>query len=82
MSRRAVLGVAVLATLGFAAVDWVRNNVEIATLHVSGGAADHYPRVFIVDDPPLLWVRAERPDRLWLAPLRSNPEVAVQRGGT
>ena len=80
MSRRGVLGVAVLGTLAFAAVDWARNNVEIATLHVSGGATDYYARVFIVDDPPVLWVRAERPDRLWLAPLRSNPDVAVQRG--
>jgi hypothetical protein len=67
------------AALVFAGLDWTGKNVEVVTLHVSGGYTDHYPRVFIVDDPPAVWVRAERPDRLWLASLRSNPEVVVHR---
>ena len=79
-SRRGILGIALCAALVFAGLDWAQKNVEVVTLHVSSGYTDHYPRLFIVDDPPGVWVRAERPDRLWLASLRSNPEVAVHRG--
>ena len=63
------------AALVFAGLDWTRKNVEVVTLHVSGGYTDHYPRVFIVDEPPAVWVRAERPDRLWL------DVAAVEPGG-
>ena len=80
-SRRGILGIAFCAALFFAGLDWTQKNVEVVTLHVSGGYTDHYPQVFIVDDPPGVWVRAERPDRIWLASLRSNPEVVVSRGG-
>ena len=79
-SRRGILGIGLCAALFFAGLDWTQKNVEVVTLHVSSGYTDHYPRVFIVDDPPVVWVRAERPDRLWLASLRSNPEVVVHRG--
>lgn len=79
-SRRGILGIALGAALVFAGLDWASKNVEVVTLHVSGGYTEHYPRVFIVDDPPAVWVRAERPDRLWLGSLRSNPEVVVHRG--
>lgn len=80
MGRRTILGIALCAALVFAGLDWVQKNVEVVTLHVSGGYTDHYPRLFIVDDPPAVWVRAERPDRLWLESLRSNPKVMVHRG--
>src|SRR2546422_577952 len=79
-SRRGILGMAMFAALFFAGLDWTQRNVEVVTLRVSGAYTEHYTRVFIVDDPPVVWVRAERPDRLWLAPLRSNPEVVVYRG--
>jgi len=78
-SRRSILGIALCAALVFAGLDWTRKNVEVVTLQVMRGSTDHYAQVFIVDDPPAVWVRAERPDRLWLESLRSNPEVVVHR---
>jgi hypothetical protein len=79
VSRRTILLTGLCAALGYSGVDWIRTNVEVATLHVSGGANHHYPRLFVVDDPPVVWIRAERPDRVWLETLRSNPEVVLHR---
>jgi hypothetical protein len=81
VSRRGILVIGLGAALVYAGVAWTRANVEVVTLHVSGGYTDHYPRVFIVDDPPAVWVRAERRDRRWLDALRSYPDVVVHRGG-
>ena len=80
VGRRGFLGIALSAALVYAGLDWTRANVEVVTLHVSGGATDYSPRVFIADDPPVAGVRAERPDRLWLAALRSYPDIVVHRG--
>jgi len=78
-SRKSILGLGLCSALTYAGLDWVETHVEVATLHVSGNH-DHYPRLLIVDDPPAAWIRAERPDRLWLASLRANPAVVVRRG--
>jgi hypothetical protein len=79
-SRKSILGLGICVALTYWAFDWTGRNVEVVTLHTSGGYNDYYPRLFIVDDPPAVWIRAERPDRLWLASLRSNPDVVVRRG--
>jgi hypothetical protein len=79
-SRKQILGLGICAALGYAGYDWCEKNVEIVTLHAAGAHADSFPRLFIVDDAPVAWVRAERPDRIWLKSLRENPAVDVQRG--
>jgi hypothetical protein len=78
--RRGLLGFGLIAALAYAGIDWLQDNVEVVTLHVSGTVEDFYPRLFVVDDGSTVWVRAERPDRLWLDPLRENPRVVLQRG--
>ena len=77
-SRRSILGLGIAAALGYYAYDWIGRNVEVVTLHATAGL-EHYADLFVVDDPPSLWIRAERPDRLWLAALRENPNVTLVR---
>jgi hypothetical protein len=79
-SRKSILGLGICAALAYAGEDWYEKNVEIVTVHATGALVDAYPRVFIVDDPPETWIRAERPDRIWLRAVRENPRVIVQRG--
>jgi hypothetical protein len=83
MSRRNILGLCLVASLACAAYDWTGKNVEVVTLHASGAYSDSYTQVFVADDPDdarVLWIRAERPNRLWLKSVRANPEVVVHRG--
>lgn len=79
--RKSLLLLCLLGALAFAGFNWIDAHVEVVTLHVRGHLKDHYPTVFIVDDPPNIWIRAERPDRLWLASLRVDPELSVRRAG-
>src|SRR5438445_10934029 len=79
-SRKSILGLGICAALGYAGLDWAEKNVEVVTLHASGSIGDYYPELFVVDDPPAIWVRAERSDRLWLPTVRANPDVVVHRG--
>ena len=82
ISRRSILGLGVCAALAYAAYDWTVKNVEVVTLHASGAYSDYYTQLFIADDPEdsrVVWIRAERPTRLWLKSVRANPEVVVHR---
>ena len=81
--RKRFLVTMLLAFAAWYSLNWIEANVELATVHTHSGAQDYYARVFIVDDAALpgVWIRAERPDRLWLKALRNNPEVVVHRGG-
>ena len=79
-SRRSILGLGICAALAYAAVDWTEKNVEIVTLHATGAHNESFPRLFVVDDPPMVWIRAERTDRIWLKSVRENPEVVLHRG--
>ena len=82
LSRRSILGLGICAALAYAAFDWTQKNVEVVTLHASGAYSDYYTQVFIADDPDdshVVWIRAERPTRLWLKSVRANPEVVVHR---
>ena len=59
-----------------------RSAGEVVTLHVSSAQnKDYYPRLWVVDARPYLWVRAERLDRDWLSALRERPRVKLSRGG-
>jgi len=83
MSRRSILGLGLCVALAYAAYDWTRTHVEVVTLHASGAYSDYYTQLFIADDPDdshVVWIRAERPTRLWLKSVRANPEVTVRRG--
>jgi hypothetical protein len=80
MSRKSIFVLGICAALAYAGYDWVGDNVEVVTVRVTGRFEDYYPRLFIVDDPPALWIRAERTDRLWLESVRTNPKVVVRRG--
>ena len=55
---------------------------ETAMLQVTGARDDFYARVWVVEDKPYLWIRAEAPTRRWLEPLREHPDVHLWRGGT
>jgi hypothetical protein len=84
ISRRSILGLGLCAALAYAAYDWTGKNVEVVTLHASGAYSDYYTELFIADDPDdprVVWIRAERPNRIWLKSVRGNPEVVVRRGG-
>lgn len=78
--RRRFVAVFLLVAAAYTGLDWMRRHVELAMLHVNGPNREHYTRVFVVDDPPAVWIRAERPGRLWLEALRSHPEVRLERG--
>ena len=78
-SRKSILGLGICAALAYAGHDWYEKNVEIVTVHARGALIDALPRLFIVDEPPVTWIRAERPDRIWLRAVRENPRVIVER---
>jgi hypothetical protein len=80
MSRKSILVLGICAALFYVGYDWIDDNVEVVTVRVTGRFEDYYPKLFIVDDPPAVWIRAERPDRLWLDSVRANPRVVVRRG--
>ena len=66
------------AWYGWAA--FARSASEVVTLPVSGARnKDYYTRLWVVEARPYLWIRAERPDRSWLRPLRENSSVTLRR---
>ncbi len=59
-----------------------RGAQEIAVLHTSTvDNQDHFATVWVVDDGPYVWIRAEDPARLWLPAVRQEPSVSLRRGG-
>ena len=55
---------------------------EIAVLHTSTVEnRDHFATVWMVDDGPYLWIRAEDPARRWLPAVREEPSVSLRRAG-
>jgi hypothetical protein len=55
---------------------------ETATLYAPGvGIDDHYTRLWLVEDRPYVWIRAEKPTRSWLPAVRANPNVTLTRHG-
>jgi hypothetical protein len=78
-SRKSILVLGLSVALFYGGFNWIKA-VEVATLRARPlGTQPHTARVFVVDDPPFVWIRAERPDRLWLKAIRANPEVRVTR---
>jgi hypothetical protein len=59
-----------------------RSADEVATLYAPGiGTDDHYTRVWVVEDRPYYWIRAEKPTRSWLPAVRGNPDVTLTLRG-
>lgn len=80
-SRPSILLLGILVTFAYAGLNWIET-VEVATLRAQPVGLEPYEaRVFVVDDPPFVWLRAERPDRPWLQAIEANPEVRLTRGG-
>lgn len=42
---------------------------------------DHYATIWVVDDGPYLWIRAENRSRRWLDPVLSKPRLELRRAG-
>ncbi len=56
-----------------------REVAVLRTFDVNG--SDSFTSLWVVEDGNFLWIRANRPDRRWLAALRQNPEVELSRDG-
>lgn len=44
------------------------------------GGQDHYATLWVVDDPPNVWIRAEDRRRRWLGAVQANPDIELRRG--
>lgn len=56
--------------------------LEVVTLVVPrAGVQDHYARLWVVDDGPYVWIRAETPDRSWLDAIEERTRVTLWRNG-
>lgn len=79
--RLLLLAVGILAaaivTLSAFAID----EGEVVTLvSIDGANAQFETSVWIVEIDGVHWLRATRPDALWLARMRNHPEVGIVRG--
>lgn len=81
-TRRSLQLVLCIATAWFVWSVFARSAQETVTLHVSDVRnEDHFARVWVVEDRPFLWIRAEGPDRRWLGPLTQKQQVTLTRAG-
>jgi hypothetical protein len=56
--------------------------VEVVKVHTRDAAgATHTTRVWVVDDPSGVWLRTGADNDTWLARLRANPGVDLERRG-
>jgi hypothetical protein len=59
-----------------------RGAQETVVLHTGTvGHEDHFATLWVVDDGPRVWIRAENRARRWLGPVRVNPNVELRRAG-
>lgn len=80
--RTFALGVTALGlALGWSALG--ASDREIAVLRVfDGQGRDLFASLWVVDDEAgFLWIRANRPDRNWLAVVGRNPNIELRRHG-
>lgn len=76
------LGVVVVAVVALMmGVSAMSPSSEVVILTSSDVSAQGYETpLWIVEDEGDLWLRAGNPDSEWLARVRANPEVALERG--
>jgi hypothetical protein len=78
IQRRTLLWALCAVGLYYGWQAFARSAQEVATLYAPVvGADDHYTRVWVVEERPYLWIRAETPARSWLPAVRANPEVVL-----
>lgn len=81
LSRRKLLIALLAVTAWYAWGNLSRGAGEIATLSAPGGGIeDRYARVWVVQERPYYWIRAEKPTRRWLESIYENPEVVLHVG--
>jgi hypothetical protein len=51
----------------------------LRTFDFSG--SDIYTTLWVYEEQPFLWVRANRPDREWLREIQRHPDVELRRNG-
>ncbi len=51
--------------------------LRTSTLHHQ----DRFATLWVADDPPHVWIRAEDRRRRWLGAVQANPDVELRRGG-
>lgn len=83
VDRRTLLYVALVLALYLGWSAYRSSTAEIAVLRtIDSHGADTFTSVWVVDgEDGLLWIRANRPDRRWLAALEEHPEVELRRRG-
>jgi len=82
MTRRTFVLVILAVALYFGGRSFLNAMGEVATLYAPGvGIDDHYTRVWVVEERPYVWIRAEKPTRSWLPAVRANPNVTLTRHG-
>jgi hypothetical protein len=74
-------GVLVVVALLAGAYLAMAESGEVVVLETYDRAGAHRTRVWVVDHDGSAWLRTGDPGAPWLARLRANPEVAVERGG-
>lgn len=81
MLRQTVVYLLIGAALFFAWQNLSRAAQETVVLRTSTvSSQDHYATLWVVDDPPHVWIRAEDRRRRWLGAVRANPNVELRRG--
>lgn len=79
ITRKRLLWALVLALVAFSMN--VVSRQEVATVYVPGSRIDeHFARVWVVDAPPYLWIRADAKLRGWLEDAGESPNVTLWRG--
>lgn len=78
---RIVAGIALALVLLAGAYLVMAESGEVVVLETRDAEGAHETRVWVVDDAGSAWLRTGDEKAAWLARLRTNPEVAVTRGG-
>ncbi len=81
--NRKTLRFTILAVVGY--LVWQNLSLgarETVVLHIQDSThRDLFATLWVVDEGPFTWLRAEKRTRRWLDPLRENPNVRLYRDG-
>ena len=79
--RRTLLYLLLAGALVLGYRSFSRGAQETVVLRTSTLAnQDHFATLWVVDDHPHLWIRAEDRRRRWLGSVQAHPEVELRRG--
>jgi hypothetical protein len=80
--RQALTYLLIGAALFFGWKNFSRAAQETVVLRTSTyGGEDYFATLWVVDDHPYVWIRAEDRQRRWLGPVQGHPHVELRRGG-